>query len=43
MAFEYQLYKNSTISFSYMWMEPIKSFDKRDPYNQFLFDVLTKF
>lgn len=43
LALEYQLHKNSALNLSYMWMEPIKSFDKRDPYSQFLLDVITKF
>lgn len=43
MMLEYQLYKNAALNLSYMWMNPINSFDKRDPYNQFLLDVITKF
>jgi hypothetical protein len=43
LMLEYQLQKNSALNISYMWMEPIKSFDKRDPYNQFLMDIITKF
>ena len=42
-AFEYQLFKNVALNFSYYWMKPIKSYDKRDPYSQFLFDVIVKF
>ena len=41
--FEYQLFKSTILNFSYYWMKPIKAYDKRDPYNQFLFDVIVKF
>lgn len=43
LGFEYQLFKNTALNLSYYWMEPIKSWDKRDPYNQFLFDIIVKF
>lgn len=43
LAYEYQLFKNTALNLSYYWMEPIKSFDKRDPYTQFLFDIIVKF
>lgn len=43
LSYEYQLFKNTALNITYYWMEPIKSFDKTDPYNQFLFDVISKF
>ena len=43
LLYEFQLFKSTLLNFSYYWMEPIKSFDKRDPYSQFLFDVIAKF
>jgi hypothetical protein len=43
LMYEHQLFKNTALNLSYYWMEPIKSFDKRDPYNQFLLDVISKF
>lgn len=42
-TFEYQLAKNTTLNLIYYWMGPIKSYDKRDPYSQFLFDITVKF
>lgn len=43
LGLEYQLFKNTTLNLTYYWMKPIKSFDKRDPYSQFLFDIIVKF
>ncbi len=43
LGLEYQLFKNTALNLSYYWMEPIKSWGKQDPYNQFLADVVTKF
>lgn len=40
---EYQLLKNTVVNLSYYWMEPIKSYDKRNPWNQVLVDLITKF
>ena len=42
-AFDYMLFKNTVLSFTYYWMKPIKSDDKRDPWNEFLFDINVKF
>lgn len=43
MALEYQLLKNTTLNLEYYWMKPIDSWDKHNPYNEFQFDVITKF
>jgi len=43
IGFDYQLSKNVTLIFSYLWMKPIKSFDRRAPYNEALVDIVTKF
>lgn len=43
MAFEMQLLKNTTMNLEYYWMKPIASWDKRDPYNLFQCDIITKF
>lgn len=43
LAFEYQLLKNTALNIEYYWMEPIKSWDKTDPWNEFQVDVITKF
>jgi len=43
MAFEYQLLKNTSLNIEYYWMEPIKSWDKQDPWNELQLDVITKF
>jgi polyhydroxyalkanoate synthesis regulator phasin len=43
LMMEYQMAKNTVCNITYYWMEPIKSYDKRDPYEQLLFDVITKF
>ena len=40
---EYMLLKNTSFNIKYMWMKPIKSDNKTDPWNEFQFDVLTKF
>lgn len=43
LMLEYQMAKNTVCNITWYWMEPIKAYDKRDPYDQFLFDVITKF
>ena len=43
LAFEYQLFKNTALNFEYYWMKPIKSWDKRDPWNELQVDCITKF
>ena len=43
MALEYQLLKNTTLNLEYYWMKPIDSWDKLNPYNEFQFDIITKF
>ena len=45
LAFEYQLLKNTALNIEYYWMEPIKVSDtiSKNPYNEFQFDVITKF
>jgi len=45
LAFEYQLLKNTALNLEYYWMEPIKvsSTISKNPYNEFQFDVITKF
>lgn len=43
MAFEYQLFKNTTLNFEYYWMKPIKSWDKMTPWNELQVDCITKF
>jgi len=43
MALEYQLFKNTSLNLEYYWMTPIKSWDKRDPWNEIQIDVITKF
>lgn len=43
LGIEYQVAKNTALNVTYYWMEPIKSWDKLDPYSQFLFDVIVKF
>ena len=43
MAFEYQLFKNTSLNLEYYWMKPIKSWDSRDPWNELQMDVVTKF
>jgi hypothetical protein len=42
-SFEYQLLKNTTLNFEYYWMKPIKSWDKKSPWNELQIDVITKF
>lgn len=43
MAFEYQLFKNTSLNFEYYWMKPIKSWDKVQPWNELQIDCITKF
>ena len=43
LAFEYMLLKNTSLNIEYYWMKPITSWDKRDPWNEFQVDVITKF
>ena len=43
LAFEYQLFKNTSLNIEYYWMKPIKSWDVRDPWNELQMDVVTKF
>ncbi len=43
LASEYMIFKNTSLNLKYSWMEPIKSDNKTDPWNEFMFDVLTKF
>lgn len=43
LACEYQLLKNTVLSLEYYWMKPIDSWDKHNPYNEFQFDIITKF
>lgn len=43
MAFEYQLFKNTSLNIEYYWMKPIKSWDKTQPWNELQVDVITKF
>ena len=43
LAFEYMLLKNTSLNLEYYWMKPITSWDKRDPWNEFQVDVITKF
>lgn len=40
---EYQMLKNTCVNVNLFWMEPIKAYDKRNPWTEFLFDVITKF
>ena len=43
LAFEYQLFKNTSLNLEYYWMKPIKSWDSRSPWNELQMDVVTKF
>jgi len=43
LAFEYQLFKNISLASAYYWCNPIKSFDKRDPWNELYIDIVAKF
>jgi|GEM_PF-975540 len=43
LAFEYQLFKNTSLNFEYYWMKPIKSDDRTAPWNELQLDVITKF
>ncbi len=40
---EYKILKNTSFVTKYMWMEPIKSDDQKNPWNEFQFDVTTNF
>jgi len=43
LAFEYQLFKNTSLNLEYYWMKPIKSNDRTAPWNELQVDVVTKF
>jgi hypothetical protein len=43
LASEYMIFKNTSLNLKYSWMKPIESDNKTDPWNEFMFDVLTKF
>lgn len=43
LAFEYQLFKNTSLNIEYYWMKPIKSLNKTAPWNELQVDVNTKF
>jgi hypothetical protein len=43
LAFEYQLFKNTSLNFEYYWMKPIKSTERTAPWNELQIDVVTKF
>lgn len=43
LAFEYQLFKNTSLNLEYYWMRPIKSWNNDNPWNEFQFDIITKF
>ncbi len=43
LAFEYQLFKNTSLNIEYYWMKPIKSLDKTAPWNELQIDIVTKF
>jgi hypothetical protein len=43
LAFEYQLFKNTSLNLEYYWMKPIKSADRTAPWNELQIDVVTKF
>lgn len=43
LAFEYQLFKNTSLNLEYYWMKPIKSTERTAPWNELQVDVVTKF
>ena len=43
LAADYVLFKNTTLTAAYFWLNPIKSVSQTDPWNEVQLDVVTKF
>ncbi len=43
IAGEYQIFKNTVLSIEYYWMEPIKTWQNKTPWNELQLDIVTKF